>query len=332
MLVVANYHYVRPEYDFPFPGIRGVTPEGFEAQLRLLGSVGEYVSGADVLAAVCHGKALPERSLLVTFDDGLEEQYEHALPVLKKLGIPALFFVNTEPVADSRVSTVHKIHLLRATVDRRVLLETLDNAAREIGVDVNPSAINVSQAQARHPYDTPEDARLKYLLNFVLDAEALDRIASACFSKLMPSSEIAISRSLYMSMQQLISLAELGCLGSHGHSHVSFEHLSMSDIRSNIRRASELLRSWTGKPATEFSYPYGTRPACVPEAAAALRAQGLRISFTMERAGNADLSQPMFLARFACNDLPGGHAARWDAEALFENVPPASWFRDECRA
>ena len=73
VLIVVNYHYVRSSYDAPHPGIHGLTPFRFEAQLLELGRVGEFVHPADVRAAARGTAALPERAILVTFDDGLRE-------------------------------------------------------------------------------------------------------------------------------------------------------------------------------------------------------------------------------------------------------------------
>lgn len=38
------------------------------------------------------GKMLPQKSILLTFDDGFQSQYHNAYPVLKELGIPAVMF------------------------------------------------------------------------------------------------------------------------------------------------------------------------------------------------------------------------------------------------
>jgi peptidoglycan/xylan/chitin deacetylase (PgdA/CDA1 family) len=47
------------------------------------------------------GEAPPERSVLVTFDDGCESVHSRALPILRELDFPAAFFVTTD--ADSWV-------------------------------------------------------------------------------------------------------------------------------------------------------------------------------------------------------------------------------------
>ena len=52
---------------------------------------------------------------------------------------------------------------------------------------------------------------------------------------------------------------------------------------------------------------------------------GLSFGFTMERAANPDLRGPMQLARFACNDLPGGSAPLWEPAELFKRAPRREW-------
>ena len=116
MVVGIGFHYVRPSFDQPYPGIFGVTVEEFRAQLELLGRYGEYIGLSDIRSWLLDGKSLPERAWLVTFDDGLREQYEYALPVLDDLRIPAVFFASTSPLHERKPLMVHVVHLLRSQV------------------------------------------------------------------------------------------------------------------------------------------------------------------------------------------------------------------------
>ncbi|WP_328428758.1 polysaccharide deacetylase family protein [Streptomyces sp. NBC_00443] len=73
-----------------------VAPEAFAEQMALIGDLGlTPVRTADLAARWRSGKPLPERPVLITFDDGYEGVHRHALPVLAKYGFAATVFVST---------------------------------------------------------------------------------------------------------------------------------------------------------------------------------------------------------------------------------------------
>jgi hypothetical protein len=55
-----------------------------------------------------------------------------------------------------------------------------------------------------------------------------------------------------------------------------------------------------------ISYPYGSAAAVTPAVGAAAQSLGFAAGFTMERALNATLREPLLLARVDVNDAPGG--------------------------
>ena len=95
MLTVSNYHYIREDYKTNYPSIFGVTPLQFKEQLLLLKNSGEFVSADDLISHTDSLINSTEKYILITFDDGLKEQYEFGLSILDSLNIPALFFANS---------------------------------------------------------------------------------------------------------------------------------------------------------------------------------------------------------------------------------------------
>ena len=326
MLIVATYHYVRPSFDFLHAGIHGITPSALETQLCLLNTLGEFVSAQQVLAAARGDGPLPERALLVTFDDGLREQVDWALPVLDRIGVPALFFVNTWPIANRAVSTVHKIHFLRAHLAPAELSALLHAEARRHNVEVR-LGIDPADAAVKYPWDAPESAQLKYFLNHQLAHEVRDALIAPCFHQVFGENEAAISSKLYMSVEQLRTLGARGYLGTHGDQHLPLGRLSWAAAHENVRLSLDALAHWTGVRPFALSYPFGSPEASSAAAGAAAAAAGVQLAFTMERTANVDLSQPLHLARFDCNDLPGGSQPCFAVESLFEAIPAARWHR-----
>ena len=74
-----------------------VSAPQFEAQLDWLARNNYQVLRlADVAGFLAGKKALPQRSVVITIDDGYETVYRHAFPLLKKYGFPATLFVYTD--------------------------------------------------------------------------------------------------------------------------------------------------------------------------------------------------------------------------------------------
>jgi peptidoglycan/xylan/chitin deacetylase (PgdA/CDA1 family) len=90
-----TYHHVDPKLKNEI----AVTPVAFEAQLKLLKSLGyQTVTTRDVVKHQTEGTALPAKPVMITFDDGWKNQYTYAAPLLDKYGFKGVFFVNPQPI------------------------------------------------------------------------------------------------------------------------------------------------------------------------------------------------------------------------------------------
>lgn len=70
-----------------------VSPEQFEAQIRALSEAGYTgVSFDELQAYVLRGEPLPEKPVVITFDDGYRSNYTLAYPILRKYGMKATIF------------------------------------------------------------------------------------------------------------------------------------------------------------------------------------------------------------------------------------------------
>ncbi|MBI2374216.1 MAG: polysaccharide deacetylase family protein [Deltaproteobacteria bacterium] len=323
----VNFHYVRPEFNLPFPGLHGLTTEQFEARLRALGTMGTFVSMADVTRSLNGQGELPDKSILVTFDDGLREQYDHAWPVLKKLGVPATFFVNTRPIADAKVLTVHKIHLLRSHVEPDEFFERVQLAASARGIDLD-NATDEDQAHAQYVYDSPRVAVLSHLLNFRLSADERAQIADHVFDACFPGREPLISSELYLSPGQIAELASAGSIGTHSHDHYPLGLLQPVHAHEQIARSLDHLAEWTGRQTNALSYPYGLADSSSLGVQKLAEDLGLDLGFTMERAVNVDFRLPFAMGRFDANDVPGGKSCRLPVDEFFDRAPTVRWFRE----
>jgi peptidoglycan/xylan/chitin deacetylase (PgdA/CDA1 family) len=95
---VLCYHQIRPVRPGDAPSARPyiVDPGTFARQIRALDRAGYEPVGAQALVDhLARGAPLPPRPVVLTFDDGSAGQYRAALPVLRRHGFTATFFVMT---------------------------------------------------------------------------------------------------------------------------------------------------------------------------------------------------------------------------------------------
>ena len=91
-VTVLCYHRVGTEVSK-----MSVSPSRFEAQLDWLLANGYRVIRLSELAEFLAGKrAVPRRAVVLTFDDGYQNVYRNAFPLLKKKGVAATVFIYTD--------------------------------------------------------------------------------------------------------------------------------------------------------------------------------------------------------------------------------------------
>lgn len=76
-----------------------VSPQQFEIQLRNLLKHGYTpITASELIFAWDMGNKLPSRPVVITFDDGYQDNFTHAFPILKKYNAKATLFVITGSV------------------------------------------------------------------------------------------------------------------------------------------------------------------------------------------------------------------------------------------
>lgn len=96
---VLMYHYV----SVPPPGSDGyrinlsISPERFREHVDYLANSGyTTISLYDLDNALVYGTSLPEKPVILTFDDGYVDHYDNVFPVLKAYNMTGTFFIITQ--------------------------------------------------------------------------------------------------------------------------------------------------------------------------------------------------------------------------------------------
>lgn len=97
-MTILCYHTVDPDWRSPL----AVTPERFAAHCRWLARHRTVVDLPTALRLLDRRGRLPRGTACLTFDDGFTGVREHALPILKRYGLPSAVFVVADTLTPGR--------------------------------------------------------------------------------------------------------------------------------------------------------------------------------------------------------------------------------------
>jgi peptidoglycan/xylan/chitin deacetylase (PgdA/CDA1 family) len=170
------------------------------------------------------------RYFLLSFDDGMREQFEVIAPILREKGVPAIFFLNSATIDNKQLMWRNKVSLL---VERSQQLPGR-----------LPPQLNV-------PSTEKLTSRLKGLR--FLDECILDDIAR--FFELDFDEYLRRVRP-YLTTAQILELASSGFeIGAHSESHPYFNEMAVEDQKRQVSGSVRSIRA-LGVPCRYFAFPF----------------------------------------------------------------------------
>jgi len=239
------------------------SPEQFYAQMQLVKRHYNPIRFQDVLAARSGGAPLPPRPLIVTFDDGYDDNYYVAFPILRELDMSAMFFVSTGHI-DSGEPYAYDwlVYMLCRTRARCLSVNELD-FHRPI-----PDTLTGRRALAKELL-----FRLK-TLDAVTQAAVIARMGEAWD---MHPQKHAQCRP--MTWDQLREMRAAGMeVGSHGVHHHMLAKLSPAAMVAEVHDSMRTLKRELGSPVEVLSYPVGGPDSYNTQVIDAARQAGFRMA------------------------------------------------------
>ncbi len=261
-LTVLIYHRVLPRPDPLFP--HEIDAEGFDRVCAWLRAYFEVLPLDEACTRLAEGR-LPARAAAISFDDGYADNHDIALPILRRHGLAATFFVATGFIDGGIMWNDVVIESVRATACERLDVE----GATGLPLGTLPVA-SLAQKQAAI---AAMIGAMKYL-SFDDRREAVAAVARA--AQVTPPSD------LMMRTAQLRGLQAQGMtLGGHTRSHPILARLAPADAQQEILDGKRDLERMIDREVTLFAYPNG-RPGedFGEEHAQMVRAAGFRAAVT----------------------------------------------------
>ena len=303
------YHYVRPA-DEHYPGLYYLSVDDFQRQLDFFEKEFGIINKNEWDQVVLNPDVLPE-GVVLTFDDGLMDHYQHVYPILKERGLWGIFYVSSRTLVRDNLLNVHKVHHLLGKYNPSQVLERLQSIVTES--DLIEGFFESLQASPYQSQKMDNDAILvKKMVNYSIKPEVKDRLLTELLKSFEPDIADLATR-FYMSDEHIIEMDNAGfTFGAHGHSH---------NLLSKFDRPKELHQEVTGsideinnllkEPSDTFCYPYGGKNSWNKNVISLLSDTGTKYCFSVE---DRDITvedikhKPLFLPRYDCNQFPHGIA------------------------
>lgn len=237
--LILPYHHLVSDKDvthikhlYPFKGIKA-----FKQDLDYLLKHFVPVSLQDVISSLKTGQALPARSFLLTFDDGLREVTETIAPLLIKKGIPAAFFLNSAFIDNKTLYYKFKVSLMvesLKTVNHSSA--TLAKLAETLGVSGNDVLIDGIKAISYNNKELADTAGIILGLSF---------------------DDFLREQRPFMTIDEIGELVQQGfAIGGHSVDHPYYHQLTLEEQLAQTRESVNFLTERFPLSYRAFAFPH----------------------------------------------------------------------------
>ncbi len=304
-LVITGYHSVLPS-PFNFRDWCVIDLALFRKQLLYLRKHFDLLPFSEAVEKCLQGK-LNKTAAVITFDDGYQNNYDIAFPLLKELNIPATIFLTTGFINTAKTHWSCRIN------------ETLAKTKYK----------EISWKKCTYRLDTAKDKTvaslsirndLKQLTHRKIESEVKQVIEILGEKPTLYTDKHSPFRMLDIQSIKKMQQSGLITFGAHTHSHPILNLLNRTDQFKQISRSLKNVEEFTGERCKIFSYPNGRKEDYSKETVELLKQCGVKLAVTTIDAHNHRSTPPLELRRI----VVGGY---WKMRKFMKAVHPNPAFR-----
>jgi peptidoglycan/xylan/chitin deacetylase (PgdA/CDA1 family) len=215
--------------------------------LKFLKKNGNAISIDEIVYYIKNNIKIPKNSFTISFDDGFENNFSVAAPILDDLKIPSTFYFSTDFVSNNSMSWIDKVEYCFEKDKKKnfLKLEALGN------YDISTIGKKIKTLDS-----------IRYLVkkNFNLN---IDKFVTNVFKsfdrKEIKSSNSDIDKKISWKKINLLKTNKLFTLGGHSHIHMPLTYFSLMSAEKQIIKSLNLFKKNVNLRLKHYSYPEGQK-------------------------------------------------------------------------
>ena len=245
---ILAYHRVfdiGEETTFSFdPDLVSASCAAFTWQMQYLRDRHHPITFQTLLHVMDGKEELPSRPVIVSFDDGYDDNYLNAFPVLRSLEMPATIFVSTGYIGSGKPFWFDLVAHIMHHAPAGIL------TVKALGINLSLDASRDSRRMAA--------SRVVGALKRVSNAQRLDILAwlEREYGAAVRVADFRLSRPLDWNQIREMSAAGIE-FGSHTVSHPILSRLDDGELQQELAQSKRRLEQELNKPAPVLAYPVG---------------------------------------------------------------------------
>lgn len=235
---IFKYHRVNDDRD---PFFDSLPVSRFRAQMEYLARHFHLIS-LDQLADGALAPRGPQCCVAITFDDGYRDNFVHAFPILRQMGIPATIFLTTGHIESGRLPWYDQVRLaFKLTVQTRLSLQPFGEA--DIFLNTEEQRLTAL-------------AKTLAWLREIHDADRLTWLP-VLFESLRVPGDLNLPSTM-LAWEQIRQMNKEGILfGAHTVTHPALKSLPAGRMKDEIFGSKKTIEERLQSPVRHFAYPFG---------------------------------------------------------------------------
>jgi peptidoglycan/xylan/chitin deacetylase (PgdA/CDA1 family) len=285
--MIFRYHRVNDHHD---PFFEALPVSRFRAQMEHLAKYFHLVSLDQFIDGQSSGKS-KRCSVAITFDDGYRDNFIHAFPILKELGIPATIFLTTGYIESGQLPWYDQVRLgFKLTAQPYFSFPAKERPHTDLNTDA--ARLKAMRQTLSWLRTTTDENRLSVLPQLFRDLRVPTDLN-------LPGTMLEWNEIRKMSKQGI-------SFGAHTVTHPVLAGLSLTRLEDEIIGSKKTVENRLQIPVRHFAYPFGKHVDFDCTAKKIVEVAGFSTAVTTITGVNDTAQDPLELKRFNLDEPDRG--------------------------